>query len=60
MPNLKKYTIKQREKISEMYAMSRSERSPGEYSKGRFTLKQISLATGVPIVSVFYIANGER
>lgn len=68
MPAIKKYTEEQREKVREMYAVDRSTPEGVDidptvdrhYSKGRYTLNQISKKTGVGIASVFAIATGLR
>jgi len=44
--------------INRLYAIDRTPRMDDAYSKGRFTLKQISERVGVPIDSVYKIVNG--
>lgn len=43
--------------IKELYAMDRSPQTADSYSKGRFTLKEISQRTGVKISSVYKIVK---
>ena len=57
MPNTRKWTDSQREVVKSLYLMGRNLPGEGEYSKGRFTLKQISERTGVTICSVYKIAH---
>lgn len=62
MANTIKYTKTQRREIHRMYAVGRSEGGEFDdgskfYSKGKHTLKAISLKTGVPIASVSAIAR---
>ena len=63
MANTKIYTDKQRKEIHRMYAIDRIEGGEYDdgsryYSKGKYTLSQISKKTGVPITSVNAIING--
>ena len=63
MANTIKYTIKQRKEIERMYVIERVEGGEYDdgtryYSKGKYTLSQISKKTGVPITSVNAIING--
>lgn len=65
MANKIKYTKAQRKKIIRLYAIGRTEGGEYDdgslyYSKGKYTLRQISEKTGVPVVSVNAIATGRR
>ena len=46
--------------IKSLYAMGRTPQMEDSYSKGRFTLRQISERVDVPVQSVYYIARGRK
>ena len=62
MPNRIKYTREQRQKVCEMWEEGRGygSQSKGKNKHGFFTMKQISMETGVKPSAGYMIVRGER